>query len=261
MPDFTMKPTFPVASVIDAAQRNNQLQQQAREAGNQSLIAGLQSIGQVGESLYNQKLRMAQALAGAKMYSQTPEGQQMLGTNQVATGPAGQPVQANQTANYNPETGTATPNQSPLNVTDMATSMLGMSPKDMFENQIQQRAAQTQQGELALKQQTEPKRLAIEQQKTTIEQGIQNLLAGIKGQEAGTQAIHTANEHEDALRARRDTLVKNLSIFGKFGLSPSSNASQAEIANIDSLLAQKGSGPLPGKKFSTSSGVTYKVNQ
>lgn len=63
MPDFKIQPSFPIASVIDAAGRNAQLQQQAREAGNRSLIEGLQSIGQVGQSLYDTKKRVAQSLS------------------------------------------------------------------------------------------------------------------------------------------------------------------------------------------------------
>lgn len=63
MPDFTMKQSFPIASVIDAAQRKAQIEQQARQQGNESLVAGLQSIGQVGQSLYDQKKRVAQSLA------------------------------------------------------------------------------------------------------------------------------------------------------------------------------------------------------
>lgn len=63
MPDFKFNSNFPIASVIDAAGRNAQLQEQAREAGNRSLIEGLQSIGQIGESLYDTKRRVAQSLA------------------------------------------------------------------------------------------------------------------------------------------------------------------------------------------------------
>lgn len=66
MPDFRLQPSFPIASVIDAAGRNAQLQEQAREAGNKSLIEGLRSIGQVGQSLYDQKKRVAQSLAIGK---------------------------------------------------------------------------------------------------------------------------------------------------------------------------------------------------
>lgn len=63
MPDFKFNSNFPIASVIDASQRKAQIEQQARENANQSLIAGLQSIGQVGQSLYDTKKRVAQSLA------------------------------------------------------------------------------------------------------------------------------------------------------------------------------------------------------
>jgi len=191
IPDFTMKPNFPISSVIDAASRNAQLQLQAQQAGQQSLIQGLKSIGDVGQSIYERKLQMAQALAQAKMYAQTPAGQQALGTNQVASGPQG-PVTQNQTAAYDPNSGTVTPNQSPLNMSDLTTSFLGMSPKDFMENQIQQKAAQTAQGQLALQQQVEPQKVAIEGKKavseienTAIMRQIQGMLgaATIKNQQ------------------------------------------------------------------------------
>jgi hypothetical protein len=68
IPDFTMKQSFPISSAIDAAQRNAVLQQQSREAGNQSLVAGLQSIGQIGQSLFDTKKRVARSLALGRQY-------------------------------------------------------------------------------------------------------------------------------------------------------------------------------------------------
>lgn len=96
MPDFRIQPSFPMASVIDAAGRNAQLQQQAKEAGNRSLLEGLQSIGQVGESLLSHRKRIAQAM----LLSQQPEVADMLsgGDRQVTQGLDGQPVRLDQTA-------------------------------------------------------------------------------------------------------------------------------------------------------------------
>lgn len=68
MPDFRLQNNFPIASVIDAAQRKAQLENQAQENANQSLIAGLQSIGQVGQSLYDTKKRVAQSLALGRQF-------------------------------------------------------------------------------------------------------------------------------------------------------------------------------------------------
>ena len=98
MPDFDFKTgQFPIASVIDASQRKVQIEQQARQHGQEQLIKGLQTIGQAGESLFQMKKRMAQALA----FQQSPEVQSLLGSHpneaSVAQGPLG-PVRFDQTA-------------------------------------------------------------------------------------------------------------------------------------------------------------------
>lgn len=137
MPDFRMKPDFPVASVIEAASRNARLQAEARQAGNESLIAGMQSIGQVGQSLYETKKRMAQSLAAAKLLGQTEEGQRLLGTNQVSSTRQG-PVTKNQTAAFDPETGSVTPNQPAFTEQTLATAIEGVSPKDLLAHLLPQ---------------------------------------------------------------------------------------------------------------------------
>lgn len=63
MPDYTLKPSFPIASVIDAAQRKAQIEQQAKETGNAQLLQGLGAIGQIGKSYFDQKRQIAQSLA------------------------------------------------------------------------------------------------------------------------------------------------------------------------------------------------------
>lgn len=63
MVDFTMKQTFPLTSIIDAAQRKAQLEQQAYQNGQEQLLQGLKSVGQVGQSLFEQKRKIAQSLA------------------------------------------------------------------------------------------------------------------------------------------------------------------------------------------------------
>lgn len=83
MPDFRLQPSFPIASVVDAAGRNAQLQEQAREAGNRSLIEGLQSIGQIGQSLYDTKKRVAQSLAIGKQFEVPDELSRVMDPDQV----------------------------------------------------------------------------------------------------------------------------------------------------------------------------------
>lgn len=248
MPDFTLKPTFPVSSVIDAASRNAALQQQARESGNQSLIAGLQSIGQIGQSLFDQKVRVAQALAGAHMMAtQNPE---LLGDNQVTQTQQG-PVTQNQTASYDPSTGTATPNRPPLDIRTIATAMYGMSPKDMFEHQIQTQAAKTAQEELALKQKTEPQRLAIEGQKSLAEIQNAQVMRKIQAMLANATIKNQAQERtqaaeNSALEANKETAKhwllhpvdaynasKAISTAGQSATMPSfSTESDAQKANL-----------------------------
>lgn len=78
-----MQPNFPVATIIDAAGRNAQLQEQAREAGNKSLLEGLQAIGQVGQSLYDQKKRVAQSLALGRKYGLDDATSRVLDQDQI----------------------------------------------------------------------------------------------------------------------------------------------------------------------------------
>lgn len=138
MPDFSFKESFPMAAVIQAAQQNAALQEKAREDGNRSFIQGMQSIGDVGESLLARKQQIAQALAAAQMYSQTDAGKEMLGTNEVTTGPTGQPVTKNQTASYNESTGAATSNQSPVVMDTLKTAFMGMQPGELLKHLAEQ---------------------------------------------------------------------------------------------------------------------------
>lgn len=188
MPDFRIQPnSFPIASVIDAAQRNNQLQEQARQAGNQSLIAGLQSIGQVGQSLFDQKVRMAQALAGAKMYAQQNPG--LVGDNQVTKTPQG-PVTQNQTAAYDPNSGTVMPSK-PMDISTIASAMYGIEPKDIMQNQVQR-------GELALKQKVEPQKIAVEREKALSEIQNAQVMRQIQAMLAGATIKNQAQERAQA---------------------------------------------------------------
>lgn len=84
MPDFTMKQSFPMASVIEAAQRKAALEQQAQEQGNKSLIEGLQSIGQVGQSLVDKRMKVAQALALGKQFDIPEDQARLMSPEQVA---------------------------------------------------------------------------------------------------------------------------------------------------------------------------------
>src|SRR5882724_4866115 len=89
MPDFRLQNNFPIAEVINAAQQNAKLQLQARTQGQQSLIEGLQSIGQVGQSLFDTRKRVAQSLALGKQFdipddvARTMDPEQILKVGQI----------------------------------------------------------------------------------------------------------------------------------------------------------------------------------
>lgn len=69
MPDFNFNAgSFPIASVIDAAQRKAQLEQQAKIQNATLFDQGLTQIGQVGQSLVDKRMKVAQALALGKQF-------------------------------------------------------------------------------------------------------------------------------------------------------------------------------------------------
>lgn len=234
-----MKPVFPIGDVINAATKNAQLQEQSRQAGNASLIAGLQSIGQVGQSIYDQKVRMAQALSGAKMYAQTPEGQQMLGTNPVAAGPSGQVVTPNQTAAYNPGTGSVTPNQSPVQMNDLQTAMLGESPSNMltqlFERQKQRQQFGLEQQKQAFTEKMEPIKLAQQAQLT-------QALTGVKASQVSAEESGNIRNQVTALEGKKAQYIKDFpELTGTFlkGVLPAGSNAKEEAAFNDYQETQK----------------------
>lgn len=271
-----MQQNFPIASVINAAQQNAVLQQRAREQGNQDLIQGLQSIGQVGTTLIQRRQQMAQALAGAKMYANTPEGQQML-TPTISTAPAPVqpsvtqglrgPVTPGQTASFDSETGATTPNQpamqttstpSPVTPQDLVTAFIGESPSNMltqlFERQKQRQQYGLEQQKQAFNEKMEPLKLAQQERLT-------NALTGVKSsQVAGEQASNIRNQIT-SLEAKKAQAIKDFpELSGTFIrgiLPPGSNAkeeaafndyqqTQRQIDNYNRQLYSQGQGGASG---------------
>jgi hypothetical protein len=272
MPDpssYNLQPNFPIAGVADLLAKKPFEEAQMRAQQQQQLVQGLQAFGQGVDSLTQRRLAMAQALAGAKILGNTPEGQQMLGTNQVASvSPNNTPVTANQTAQGGVGV-SPVPNKSPVDMNTLATAFYGDKPSELL-NQLYERQKQRQQ--FGLESQKEAFTERIEPQKLAAEQAIQKLLAGIKGKEATTQATHTADEDTNALLQRRAELTKSLPT-GWWSSINNVQAEQAkkEISDIDSALAKKGyTGSISntsqgsqgggGGKVTTVNGTTYSIN-
>lgn len=253
IPNYNLQPTFPIASVIDAAQRNNALQLQAQQAGQQSLVAGLQSIGQIGQSLYQRKLQMAQALSGAKMFAQSPEGQQMLAPTTTTT-TAPQAITQNQTAAYDPTTGSVTPNAapttaplspiatipktttisspSPVTMNDLQTAFMGESPSNML-TQLFQRQKERQ--EFGLKSQNQAFEQQFKPQQLQSQENVAKTLAGIKSTEVSNTNKASLRSAIAAQQARQQDAIKNFpGLAGTIAsgiLPPGLNAQQTAAFN------------------------------
>ncbi len=278
---------FPIATVIDAAARNAALRQQAQQAGQESLVAGLKSIGDVGGSIYDRRVQMAQALATAKMYANTPEGQAMLAPT-TTTNTINAPVTRRSTAAYDPSTGNVTPNTgmsgvgtvmpqpvttstpSPVSMQDLQTAFRGESPANLLQQLFErQKTAQ----ELALKGREVTLKEATEPAKVAGELAIQRTGLGIKAGEAATAAGKAQSEDINTLLQRRQEATTKLPT-GWWNAINNDQAEQAkqEIANIDSQLAAKGykgtitpptkspSKAIGSQKYTTDAGTSYTVN-
>lgn len=68
MPDFRLQNNFPIADVINATQRKGQLDNETALQSAQLFNQSLQAIGQVGQSLYDTKKRVAQSLALGRQF-------------------------------------------------------------------------------------------------------------------------------------------------------------------------------------------------
>jgi hypothetical protein len=250
---FNIQPNFPIAGVADLIAQRPLREAQMRAQQQQQLVEGLKDFGTGVQSLVARRQAMAQALAGAQIYGQTPEGKQLLGTNQVTQGPAG-PITQNQTAAFNPQTGMVTPNQSPVTPQTLATAFYGDKPSDLL-NQLYERQKQAQQFGLEQRKQALAER--VEPQKVAGELAIQKQLAGIKGQEIGVQTSANIQDQISSLQQKKAELVKALpGTFGTFLGNSAAQQAQKQIAEIDSQIAQYQS-RLQGKNSPQTGGAAH----
>lgn len=250
MPDFNFQGnTFPIAAVVDAYQRKAALEQQFKQQDSQNLTQGLGMIGQVGNSLLQRRMQMAQALAGAKMYASTPEGQAMLNPSTLSetqqmpvpltqtaqgtdnqgnilpapiqnTGPAGAVV-------TRPQTTTTT---APASVTpqDLATAFVGESPSNML-TQLFNRQKERQQMALDTRKQAFTEQ--IEPQKLAQQAALTSALTGVKSKEVSQQEQNNLRSNISNEEAKQAQYIKDFpELTGTFlkGILPEgSNAKES----------------------------------
>lgn len=235
---FGLKPDFPIAGVADLYAKKPYLESLMNQAQQGQLVEGMKTLGAGMQSLAQRKMMMAQALAAAKMYMGTPEGQQMMGSNQAATGPGGQPVLQNQTAAGG--VGQApVPNAPQMSQGDVATAMYGESPSNML-TQLFQRQKQSQQFGLeqqkqAFAEKMKPLELAQQAQLT-------QALTGVKSREVSVQEQSNIRNQISSLEAKKAQAIKDFpELSGTFirGILPPGSNAKEEAAFRDYQDTQK----------------------
>lgn len=116
MPDFRLQPSFPIASVVDAMQRKAVYQNQDKLQQSQLFDSAIGKIGEIGQSLFDSRKRVAQSLALGRQFdvpdevSRTMEPEQVLQVGALKKGE----VDMNMLMNIlHPGTGGTTPSVSP----------------------------------------------------------------------------------------------------------------------------------------------------
>lgn len=231
VPNYNLQPSFPIAGIADLIANRPYKEAQMRHQQQQQLLEGMQMFGQGVQSLVNRRQTMAQALAGAQIYGQTPEGQQLMGTNQVTSSPTGTPVQQNQTAAYDPQTESVTPNASPVNMGTLRTALLGETPTNILNNVSAQANTKKAYDLEAMK---EANAQSIAKQHNEM---LQKVFQGGLGAKYATINAGQANNLRDQI-TRNDTAMANLvkdlpsGVVSSFvqGILPSAKYSQAFTA-------------------------------
>lgn len=242
---FNLQPNFPVASIAELYANRPVKEAAIRAQQQQQLVQGLQTFGQGVDSIANRRIQMAQALAAAHLFSGTPSGQEVLGTNQVST--AGQmPVIKNQTASYDATTGSVTPNKGSATMGDLQTVMMGVEPKDFLANM-------TAQKQLSF----EPQKLAIEARKAAAEEENNKIQRLIQGMLANNTIQNQAKERQQAQENAQ--LDANKEASKHWFLHPfKARAASDAIADAGSMKTEALALPSIGKTITHSSGVKIK---
>ncbi len=246
-----------MADVINAAQRKGQLDNQTMLAQSQLFNGALDKIDSIGQSLYARKLQMAQALASAKMFAGSPEGQQMLAPTTTQTTTQA-PVMRNQTAAYDPTAGTVTPNAdmsgvatmappkttttstpSPIDMGTLQTSMMGESPSNML-TQLFNRQKERQQ--FALDTQKQAFTEKMDPLKLAQQAALTSAITGVRGREVSVQEQNNLRASIAAEQARQEQARKDFpELPGTFisGILPEGSNEKEKAARDTYASAQK----------------------
>lgn len=219
-PNFNLQNNFPISTVIDAAQKKAVYEQQFKDQQNALLLKGVDDISGVATSLAQKRAQVAQALAQAKIFGQTPEGQQILGTNNVTTSPMGTPQTMNQTAQGTDASGNLLPapvsNKSPVGLNDIATAIRGEQPGNFLGN-LQAQSNTRKQLNLEASKEANSQKLAQERTKQILAVLQGNM--GLGYTKVNEQTEGDLRKELESLKTQNGNLSKQLPSAGMNALS------------------------------------------
>ena len=213
VPNFNFVPNFPIAGVADLY-ANKAVKEAAMRAQQQAqLVQGMQglsgNLASTANDVVARRNAIAQAMAQANIFSQTPEGKQIMGTTNVTTSPTGSPIQMNQTAQGTDAQGNLLPapvsNQSPVGMKDLVTAFKGEQPGNFIGN-IQTQAANKRAYDLEASKEANARTLSAERTK--------QILAVLQGN-MGLGYTKVGEQSDEALRRELETLKNNNATLSK----------------------------------------------
>lgn len=228
---YDLQPSFPIAGVAQLYADRSTKEAQARLAQNQQLIQGINQFGQGVQSLVERRNAMAQALAQAQIFAQTPEGQQVMAPTKSPTPGYGSPV----TSGAEGPAGPTTMTPSPVNMDTLKNALVGETPGS-FLSSLQTQATNKRAYDLESQKEESAQKIAHER--------LQGLLAIFKGgldpKYAGInqQATASIQNNITSLQQKKAELTKDLpSTLGTYWGNDKAKSARDQIAQIDKQIA------------------------
>lgn len=229
--EYDLKPTFPIAGVAELIASRPAKEYQARAVQAEQLMQGIQLFGKGVDSLVARRNAMAQALAQAQIYAQTPEGQQAMAPTQAPTPGYGAQMPAGAEGPAGPTTSTP----SPINMQTLATAFRGESPGTFLSN-LQAQATNKRAYDLEALKESNTQALAtkrLQAMKEIFKGGLGAKYAGI-----GQQDTSNLQNNISSLQQKKDELIKQLpGTFGTYMGNDKAKAARDEISKIDIQIA------------------------
>lgn len=266
---FDFQSNFPIAGVAQLLADRSTKEAAMRAQQQQQLVEGLKTFGSGVQSLVDRRNQMAQALAQAHIYAQTPEGQALMAPTQTPTPGYGAPVPQGAAGPSGPVT--ITP--SSIDENTLATAFRSEQPGNFLAN-LQSQSATKKAYDLETMKEANAQKLA--QAKLQSMKDIFTAGLGPKYGAINQQDVSNIQNNISSLEQKKAELTKSLpGTFGTYIGNDAAKAARTQIAQIDQQIAdyknQLASQGKTGRKsmtmspdgsltLTTDSGVSYTVN-